>query len=157
MTKTVEHILPMLIQIEENFSRLYHNVATIDGQYNTQLKTAAMVLVRQEKEHADYYRGLLDQFKGSDITIDEGLYYNIKSVLSEFKKGIQRKNHDSIESLLRYAIGFENRNGDVLRAIRNNIKGQDEASIQLISLIDNLIKAEAAHSKTLELFLPKQG
>jgi rubrerythrin len=156
MTKTLEHVIPILVQIEENFSRLYSNVASIDGQYNPQLKTAALVLARQEMEHADYYRKLLVTLGGTEISIGDVLYYRIKNVLEEFKKGIQRKNHDTIEELLLYAIGFENRNGDVLRAIKNNVVADSEGALQLIELMDDLIKAEELHAKTLENFLPKK-
>ena len=51
----MSELMSILQEVEMNFSRLYKNVAIREGQYNPKLKTAASVLSRQEKEHADAY------------------------------------------------------------------------------------------------------
>ncbi len=59
MSRQIFKLVDLLMQIEENFSRLYNNIACLDGTYAPQIKTAAKVLSRQEANHAQKYKELL--------------------------------------------------------------------------------------------------
>lgn len=157
MSKTVEHVIPMLAQIEDNFATLYKNIATIDGQYKGQVKTAAQVLSRQEAEHAKYYRELLEEYRGMNVVVDDQLFNKIRIILNDFKNSIQRANTTNVKSFILYSIEFEKRNGEILVEIKEQITGDNEDAKKFANVLDQLIKAEENHVLMLENFLPKEA
>lgn len=150
MAHSLITLIPLLIQIEENFSRLYSNIAHIDGQYNPKLKTVAMVLSRQEKVHASNYSHLTHIYKAEDMIISQEIYEEIREVLIDFKKTIQREDFQNLTELLTFAIECEKKTGEILQNI-----GELDLPEKLKSFVDDLIKAEYNHAKSLQQFLPK--
>ncbi len=153
--KTVRELIPLLIQTEEAFSRLYNNIASIDGQYNPKVKTAASVLARQEGEHAKFYRSIMESEEYDiNVEVDDSVFEHARRSLFDFKDSIMYEGHSSTDELLKYAIAYERTNEDVLRKIKGSLE-KTEGNESLITLFNNLISAECQHSSTLEGFIKK--
>lgn len=153
MVRDIKEILPILIQIEEAFARLYHNVATIEGQYNPKLKSTALVLSRQEKDHAQYYNELsMKKEILEGITVSEDFFQEIKKTLIIFKDTIHKSTFSTTNELLEFAIAYEKKNGYILRELSDELE-KKSGYVELKALLAELLEAEERHSSTLEHFL----
>ncbi len=87
--KTASELIQMLRDVEMNFSRLYANVATIEGQYNPRLKTAAMVLSHQESDHAKAYDDMQKTLREKgDLRLSETFHEKARALLHDFRHGV---------------------------------------------------------------------
>lgn len=148
MSKSLFQIIPLLIKIEENFSRLYSNVASIEGQYNPSLRSAALVLSRQERDHAQKYRDLQNSLNPKDLEVEDGVYNAILAQVNTFMHSMQKENFKEPSDFLHYAIMCEKKTGDLLRSIKLL-----QLTPEVDELIDELIVAEDSHSSALAQFL----
>jgi len=150
MSRHVYELVRLLMQIEENFSRMYNNIACLDGSYAPQIKTVAKVLSRQESNHAQKYNDLLTSANLAEIQISEEIFEKTMIMLKSFKRKIKLERMHDIGELLEYAVQFEKENANALTEILQSLDEQESA---FKTLLEQLVKAEEEHIQMLSAFI----
>lgn len=155
MKKSIIELFSSLMSLEENFSILYKNIAAIEGQVDQKLKNAATVLSRAEKQHAQFYKKLIDDMNTSEkaILIDASLIEQARNYLRTFKQSMGHSTMTSVKELLTLAIEFEDNNALILKQILELLAEEEEENKRLVEVFELLILEEYKHSKNLKQFL----
>ncbi len=149
----MSELMSILQEVEMNFSRLYKNVAAREGQYDPKLKTAASVLSRQEKDHADAYAERVSALKKTgDLLLDAGYCEVAKKLLLDFKKEIQVREIGNVDELITFAVRYERLNAEMLGKLLSEVGGQTNPEIR--QLLRALIDIKKEHSVILLSFKP---
>lgn len=151
MSKQVFELIELLIKIEENFSRVYKNISSINGKYAPKIKTAASVLASQEATHAQRYRDILKKTELATIYIDDSVYEKALMLLTAFKEKIKLEHVYEIREFVEYAVHFERENAIMLNKILEELDAESDKAFQ--DLLKHLIHVEKEHSATLETFI----
>ncbi len=146
--KTASELIQMLRDVELNFSRLYANVAAIEGQYNPRLKTAAMVLSHQESDHAKAYDDMQKNLREKgDLRLSEVFHEKARVLLHDFRHGVATREMGNVNALIDFAVAYERQNAELLRALSESVDASQQP--ELLKLINDLVDIEKEHSSTL--------
>jgi len=153
MSTSLIKLIPQVIQIEENLVRLYNNVIAIEGQYNNQLKSAAMVLARQMKDHADYYRSLQDNLDYDDLVVEDAIGSFINERLLAFRKETIKPEIKELSELYAFTLDVQKRSMEMLTEFRRKelpermvhiLDSLEENQKKSMAIIEHIMKSETA-------------
>ncbi len=152
MKNFLNKLIPQIIQIEEKLGRIYNNVASIEGQYNQQLKIAALVMSRQMKEHADYYRVVEKTLVLEEEEVDEVITERMGKSLKAFKDSIQRRDIKEISDLHEYVMDIQNRSIDMMKEFQGEALPE-----QLQSILKDLMRNQEKNKRMLQEVIAKSS
>lgn len=159
MSTSLIKLIPQVIQIEENLVRLYNNVVAIEGQYNKQLKSAAMVLARQMKDHADYYKNLQETLVHDDLMVDDAIGAFINEKLVNFRKETKKTEIKELSELYAFTLDVQKRSIVMIGEFRTKelpevmghiLDGLEENQKKSMAIIENIMTSEAAKKEKVE-------
>ncbi len=152
---TLLKVIPIILQIEEKLVRIFNNVAAIQGQYNPQLRTAALVMSRQMKVHADFYSGIQENTDPESMLADDSVINFVSETLTAFRDSIQQEEIKDLESLYSFVLYMQQSSVDMIdqflkEAIPDNAKviltsfarNQDKNMATLKTYVEEKVAAE---------------
>lgn len=154
MIRTLKDIIAVLMQIEMNFSKIYRNIAAVDGIYSRKLKSIAAVLAKEEEIHYGWYKNLLEDTNLVNIQLSDVVYEKANQNLKSFKSSILWSKVADEHEIIKAARDYELLNAETLWNIYNIVKeGEEDSSTSLLSFLEELIRIEEQHALNLKAFL----
>ncbi len=151
MASHLSVLFPVLQELELAFSQLYGEVAIIEGEHDPRLRSAAMVLSRQEREHARAYGDRLAALHAQgDPLVPSDRLEAARGLLSAFRREIRFRPVGNVDLLVEVAVRYERNNAALLIRLAGEI-GQD-ASPEAVSLLLELAAVEKEHAAVLQSF-----
>ena len=152
--KTVTDILAILMKVELNFATLYHNMAIVHGSIDIKLKTACLVLERQEREHAKFYERLILEYQQQEpIYVNDALFEVIQHLVTQFKNDLSMVQKNAVQDLLEFAVSYEYANGRVLETFLSALTAINDPHGKIRQIVEELLRAETRHIDAIEVFL----
>lgn len=155
MLYTLIDLLKKLREIEETACQMYIDIWNNCQETDIKLKTAAKVLVAEEKRHIQFYNKIIqDANDQTGIEIDFDVYDKISSLMNEFKRRIYVPELNSLRELINFACEFEKANTALLLDIRGRMVRDKEDSTNFNYVaITEIILEEIKHTEQLQMFL----
>ena len=147
MSTSLLNLIPSILQIEENLGRVYNNVANIQGQYNPRLKTAALVMNRQMKDHANYYRHLEKSLDPDQVLVDDQIISFMSDSLNTFKTRIKQLEIHDLEDFYDFATEVQKGSIEMMSLFK-----EQELPVRAQAILSELIAKQEQNMATLKAY-----
>lgn len=154
MAYTIKDLLDKFILIEKNGYDMFINIAKSESS-NEKMKTIARVFANEEKRHREMYKNLKEAIiNENNIEIDFQIYDKASKLALQFLNNDRITNPQNLKELLIFSLNFEKENLALVLSIQGYlVKEQKDASTEKYKVLDEIIREEQKHIKSIEAFL----